>query len=200
MSDPIGGTMQVMGSEIIPTGHRGHVDNLETPFPLIQSVPPMLAQDTFVQRMMPAFDEVLAPIISTLDCLDSYFDPELTPEDFLRYLSSWVNSHTEDELSVPGLRHSVATAVAMSAWRGTTSSLHTRFFPYDLEDIVLEEGGGVTVSTIATDPETWPDAAPMVATVTITPSKDNPNSMDNIIQLIKDYAPAHLQITVVVAS
>jgi phage tail-like protein len=192
--------MQVMGSEIIPTGHRGHVDNLETPFPLIQSVPPMLAQDTFVQRMMPAFDEVLAPIISTLDCLDSYFDPELTPEDFLRYLSSWVNSHTEDELSVPGLRHSVATAVAMSAWRGTTSSLHTRFFPYDLEDIVLEEGGGVTVSTIATDPETWPDAAPMVATVTITPSKDNPNSMDNIIQLIKDYAPAHLQLNVVVAS
>jgi phage tail-like protein len=200
VSDPIGGTMQVMGSEIIPTGHRGHVDNLETPFPLIQSVPPMLAQDTFVQRMMPAFDEVLAPIISTLDCLDSYFDPELTPEDFLRYLSSWVNSHTEDELSVPGLRHSVATAVAMSAWRGTTSSLHTRFFPYDLEDIVLEEGGGVTVSTIATDPETWPDAAPMVATVTITPSKDNPNSMDNIIQLIKDYAPAHLQLNVVVAS
>jgi phage tail-like protein len=200
VSGPIGGTMQVMGSEIVPTGHRGHVDNLETPFPLIQSVPPMLAQDTFVQRMMPAFDEVLAPIISTLDCLDSYFDPEITPDDFLRYLSSWVNSHNENELSVPGLRHSVATAVAMSAWRGTTSSLHTRFFPYDLEDIVLEEGGGVTVNTTATDPETWPDAAPMVATVTITPSKDNPNSIDNIIQLIKDYAPAHLQLTIVVAS
>lgn len=192
--------MQVMGSEIVPTGHRGHVDNLETPFPLIQSVPPMLAQDTFVQRMMPAFDEVLAPIISTLDCLDSYFDPDITPDDFLRYLSSWVNSHNENELSVPGLRHSVATAVAMSAWRGTTSSLHTRFFPYDLEAIVLEEGGGVTVNTTATDPETWPDAAPMVATVTITPSKENPNSIDNIIQLIKDYAPAHLQLTIVVAS
>ncbi len=200
MSGPIGGTMQVMGSEIVPTGHRGHVDNLETPFPLIQSVPPMLAQDTFVQRMMPAFDEVLAPIISTLDCLDSYFDPEITPDDFLRYLSSWVNSHSENELSIPGLRHSVATAVAMSAWRGTTSSLHTRFFPYDLEEIVLEEGGGVTVNTTATDPETWPDAAPMVATVTITPSKDNPNSLDNIIQLIKDYAPAHLQLNIVVAS
>jgi phage tail-like protein len=160
----------------------------------------MLAQDTFVQRMMPAFDEVLAPIISTLDCLDSYFDPEITPDDFLRYLSSWVNSHSENELSIPGLRHSVATAVAMSAWRGTTSSLHTRFFPYDLEEIVLEEGGGVTVNTTATDPETWPDAAPMVATVTITPSKDNPNSLDNIIQLIKDYAPAHLQLNIVVAS
>jgi hypothetical protein len=40
----------------------------------------------------------------------------------------------------------------------------------------------------------------MVATVTITPSKDNPNSLDNIIQLIKDYAPAHLQLNIVVAS
>ena len=192
--------MQVMGTEIVPTGHRGHIENLETPFPLIEAVPPMLAQDTFVQRMMPAFDEVLAPIISTLDCLDSYFDPEITPDDFLRYLSTWVNSHNENELSIPGLRHSVATAVAMSAWRGTPSSLQGRFFPYDLDNIVLEEGGGVTVSTTATDPETWPDAAPMVATVTITPSKDSPNSIDNIIQLIKDYSPAHLQLSVVVAS
>jgi hypothetical protein len=40
----------------------------------------------------------------------------------------------------------------------------------------------------------------MVATVTITPSKDSLNSLDNIIQLIKDYAPAHLQLSVVVAS
>jgi hypothetical protein len=40
----------------------------------------------------------------------------------------------------------------------------------------------------------------MVATVTITPSKDSPNSIDNIIQLIKDYSPAHLQLSVVVAS
>ncbi len=200
MSESSGGTMQVMGTEIIPTGQRGHIENLETPFPLIESVPPMLAQDTFVQRMMPAFDEVLAPIISTLDCLDSYFDPAITPDDFLRYLSTWVNSHTENELSIPGLRHSVATAVAMSAWRGTTSSLQGRFFPFDLDNIVLEEGGGVTVSTTATDPETWPDAAPMVATVTITPSKDSPNSIENIIQLIKDYSPAHLQLSVVVAS
>ncbi len=58
----------------------------------------------------------------------------------------------------------------------------------------------MTVSTTATDPETWPDAAPMVATVTITPSKDSLNSLDNIVQLIKDYAPAHLQLSVVVAS
>jgi len=200
VSESSGGTMQVMGTEIVPTGQRGHIENLETPFPLIEAVPPMLAQDTFVQRMMPAFDEVLAPIISTLDCLDSYFDPEITPDDFLRYLSTWVNSHTENELSIPGLRHSVATAVAMSAWRGTVSSLHDRFFPFDLDSIVLEEGGGVTVSTTATDPETWPDAAPMVATVTITPAKDSVNSLDNIIQLIKDYAPAHLQLTVVIAT
>ncbi len=145
MSESSGGTMQVMGTEIVPTGQRGHIENLETPFPLIEAVPPMLAQDTFVQRMMPAFDEVLAPIISTLDCLDSYFDPAITPDDFLQYLSTWVNSHSENELSIPGLRHSVAT-------------------------------------------------------VTITPSKDSLNSLDNIIQLIKDYAPAHLQLSVVVAS
>lgn len=192
--------MQDMGTDLVPTGQRGYVQDLQTPFPLIQAVPPMLAQDQFIQRMLPAFDDVLAPIISTLDCLDSYFDPQITPEDFLRYLSTWVTSHIGNEMSIPGLRHEVSTAVAASQWRGTPSSLQARFFPFDLQDLVLEEGGGVTVSTTATDPATWPDTPPMVATVTITPLADSPNSIENITQLILDFTPAHLQLSVVVAS
>ena len=186
MTTPTGLTMQSMGTDLIPTGQRGYVNDLQTPFPLIQSVPPMLAQDPFIQRMLPAFDEILAPIISTLDCLDSYFDPAIAPEDFLRYLSTWVTSNTGNEFSIPGLRHEIATAVAMSEWRGTTSC--------------LSERGGVTVSTTATDPATWPDAAPMVATVTVTPLKDSPNSIENITKLIEDFVPAHVQLNVVVAT
>ncbi len=200
MTTPTGLTMQSMGTDLIPTGQRGYVNDLQTPFPLIQSVPPMLAQDPFIQRMLPAFDEILAPIISTLDCLDSYFDPAIAPEDFLRYLSTWVTSNTGNEFSIPGLRHEIATAVAMSEWRGTTSCLSERFFPFDLESIELQEGGGVTVSTTATDPATWPDAAPMVATVTVTPLKDSPNSIENITKLIEVFVPAHVQLNVVVAT
>lgn len=200
MTASIGSTMPGMGTELIPAGQRGYVKDLGTPFPLIQAVPPMLAQDPFIQRMMPALDEVLAPIISTLDCLDSYFDPQIAPEDFLRYLSTWVTSHSGNELSIAGLRHEIATAVAMSQWRGTPSSLQSRFFHFDLGSIVVEEGGGVTVSTTATDPATWPDAAPMVATITVTPLKDSSNSIENIMKLIKEVAPAHLQVTVVIAS
>ncbi len=192
--------MQDMGTDLVPTGQRGYVQDLQSPFPLIQAVPPMLAQDQFIQRMLPAFDEVLAPIISTLDCLDSYFDPQIAPEDFLRYLSTWVTSHTGNEMSVPGLRHEIATAVATSEWRGTPSSLQARFFPFDLQDIVLEESGGITVSTTATDPATWPDTPPMVATVTITPLPDSPNTIENITQLILDFAPAHVQLSVVISS
>lgn len=200
MTAPTAITMQSMGTDLVPTGHRGYVKDLQTPFPLIQAVPPMLAQDSFIQRMLPAFDEVLAPIISTLDCLDSYFDPAIAPEDFLHYLSTWVTSNAGNEFSIPGLRHGVATAVAMSGWRGTSSSLSERFFLYDLESIELQEGGGVTVSTTATDPATWPDAAPMVATVTITPLKDSPNSVASITNLISYFVPAHVQLNVVVTT
>ena len=40
----------------------------------------------------------------------------------------------------------------------------------------------------------------MVATVTVTPLKDSPNSIENITKLIEDFVPAHVQLNVVVAT
>ena len=50
----------------------------------------MLAEDPVVQLLLGALDEVLAPIISVLDCFDAYLDPRLAPLDFVDYMSSWL--------------------------------------------------------------------------------------------------------------
>ena len=70
--------------------NRRLIPGLGTPFPLIDQLPAILAEDEFLQRMLPALDEVLAPIVNVLDSFDSYLDPWIAPTDMVRYLGSWV--------------------------------------------------------------------------------------------------------------
>ena len=69
---------------------RAHVPGLASPHPLGDRLPAMYLEDSFIQRMTAAFDDVLAPIFSSLDNLEAYVDPELAPEDFVLWLGDWV--------------------------------------------------------------------------------------------------------------
>lgn len=74
---------------------RGSVDGLESSAPLSAMLPAVFADDDLAQRFVAGLDEVLAPILNTLDCLDSYFDPALTPADFARWLGTWIGAETD---------------------------------------------------------------------------------------------------------
>ena len=50
----------------------------------------MYQDDSFALGFTAALDEVLAPVFNSLDNLDSYLDPELSPEDFLDWLAGWL--------------------------------------------------------------------------------------------------------------
>jgi phage tail-like protein len=178
------------------TGERGLVDGLRTPFPLINAVPPMLAEDPFVQRMMPAFDEVLAPIISTLDCFPSYLDPALAPLDMVTYMASWLFPNYEDQLSEEGLRHALATAVERSGWRGTARGIREALQTFELESIDITDSGSTVVSTTPTDPSTWPEVAPPTTKITCVAGSKASIDDDQIVGIIRFLVPAHVIVTV----
>ena len=67
---------------------RGLVRMLISPHPLADALPALFQEDGFTQRFMSAFDAALAPVFATLDNLPTYFDPWLTPPDFLEWLGS----------------------------------------------------------------------------------------------------------------
>ena len=150
---------------VSPTGRRGAIPGLATPFPLLDTLPAMLQDDGFVQAMMPGFDEVLAPVISVLDCFDSYLDPALAPMDLVRYMGSWVAASFDSSWTDAGIRHAVATVIEDSAWRGTRESIIRTLQGYGATDIEIDEPGSVTVSRTHTDPATWPDTPPPIMTV-----------------------------------
>ena len=69
---------------------RGHLPDLVSPHPLGERLPALYQEDSFTQRLLAAMDQVLAPVLGSLDSLDAYLDPSLAPEDFLHWLAGWL--------------------------------------------------------------------------------------------------------------
>ena len=71
--------------------------------------------------MMSAFDEVLAPLFTTLDCFDSYLDPDLAPHDFVDWLASWVGVDIDETWTLERRRRLIQDAVVLYRIRGTAA-------------------------------------------------------------------------------
>ncbi|MGZ4674821.1 MAG: phage tail protein, partial [Ilumatobacteraceae bacterium] len=69
---------------------RGSIDGMRSPVPIASLLPGIYHSDEFTNQFTGGFDDVLAPVSATLDCLDAYVDPWLAPEDFLEWLAGWV--------------------------------------------------------------------------------------------------------------
>ncbi|MFD8793362.1 phage tail protein [Streptomyces vinaceus] len=86
-------------------------------------LPAVFAEDELAQRFVAGLDEVLAPVLNVLDCLDSYFTPSLAPVDFTRWLGGWVGAETDGSEPEDRLRAAVAAAAYLHRVRGTRRGL-----------------------------------------------------------------------------
>lgn len=102
---------------------RGRIDGLQNPFPVLFQLPGVYQEEGFTERFVGAFDDGLAPVVSTLDNLAAYVDPDLTPHDFLAWLAGWVAVELDDQTRTADLRRAVRAAVATHRRRGTRAGL-----------------------------------------------------------------------------
>ncbi|KQO96753.1 phage tail protein I [Leifsonia sp. Leaf264] len=126
---------------------RGIVPGLGTPSPLITRLPAILQEDDFLQRMLPAFDDSIAPVYSVLDNLSAYIDPHLTPADFLGWLAGWVDIEVDEAWSLEQRRDIIAGAAAMHRRSGTASGIR--------DAVHLAAGPGTTVEVTESGGTTW---------------------------------------------
>src|SRR2546427_57931 len=113
-----------MIAEALTLDHRrGLVRALISPHPLGDALPALFQEDGFTQRFMSAFDAALAPVFATLDNLPTYFDPWLTPPDFLEWLGSWFGLALDDSWSVERRRAVLAGAFEFYRLRGTVKGV-----------------------------------------------------------------------------
>ncbi|HZT67021.1 MAG TPA: phage tail protein [Acidimicrobiales bacterium] len=125
-----------------PFEGRGLVAGLGTPRPLGELLPALLQEDELCMRLMAAFDEVLAPAISVIDCFDSYLDPGVAPSDFVEWLAGWVGLDLDGTWPAEELRNLVGAAIRLYRDRGTPHGLADLVELYAGVRPTIEESGG----------------------------------------------------------
>ena len=121
---------------------RGSIDGLDSSAPIGMMLPAVFAEDDLAQRFVAGLDEVVAPIHSVLDCLDTYFRPSLAPLDFVQWLGGWVGAETDGGEPEALLRAAVAAAAHLHRIRGTRRGLSEAVrLAFGVEPEITESGG-----------------------------------------------------------
>lgn len=106
----------------------------------------------FVMRFLHALEEVLDPIVATLDSLPAHLDADLAPEHALEGLASWLGVDEVESLPPDQRREAVRRAGELGRLRGTRAGLQlalSLFFPSIA--MRINDHGGVTVGESAAD-------------------------------------------------
>ncbi|MBC3839982.1 phage tail protein [Streptacidiphilus sp. 4-A2] len=178
--------------------HRGAVDGLGSRHPIGLQLPAVYADDEMAQRFTAGLDDLLAPLLNVLDCMDSYFTPALAPEDFTGWLGTWVGAETDPDDPLPQLRESVAAAAGLHRLRGTVAGLSEAVrLAFGTEPEITESGGASWSARPLGD---FPgDPEPHLVVVLRV---DNPERIDvqRLTDLVRAARPAHIPCAVQVAA
>jgi len=170
---------------------RGRVDGLASPTPLASELPAVYQEeDPFSVRLVEAFDAELAPIIATLDNLSAYFDPRLTPEDFLGWLGSWVALELDETWGVARRRAAILAAVDVLRRRGTAAGLADELRLATDGPVEVIESGGSAWSLDPMSPMVGsPELALLIRVLAVDPSQVDVDRLDRVVRSAK---PAHV--------
>lgn len=176
------------------------VDDLKSPHPMAPRLPGIFRdiEDGNAEyrpprlevRMMEAFDDVLAPILATLDNLDSYIDPEEAPDDFLVWLGQLVGMPVDRTWSIERQRLAVSQAAAIYGRRGTIHGLRELVELFSGGTVEVRDNGGVASS--ATPGGEFPGTRTPSLSVEVRVPKSveiDPMALDALIRAAK---PAHV--------
>lgn len=129
---------------------RADLPGLPTPHPLARTLPGLYQAHSFTERWCGALDDVLSPVISTLDNLPAYLDVATTPDDLLPWLSYWIGMPVDANLTPTRQREVLHSASRLHGWQGTRRGVELAVEAVVGHRTVVQETGG---STWSADPD-----------------------------------------------
>lgn len=169
---------------------RGMVEGLQTRHPIGFLLPALYQDDAFAQQFTSALDTVMAPILTTLDCVEAYVDPNLAPPDFVEWLAEWVGIELDENWPLERQRDLVANAVGLYEWQGTARGLAR----------IIEIYAGVTPEITESGATSWAPSpgsdlpGTAEAHVKVTLRVPDPAAVDvaRIARIVAAAKPAHV--------
>ncbi len=170
-------------------GRRG-IEGLGTPYPLATLLPGVLQEDDFLVRLATGLDDVLAPAVSVVDCLEAYLDPRTAPDDFLAWLADWVGAPLDAHWTQEQRRSLVLGAAALHRLRGTTDGVRAMVALATHGEVEVVEYAGVTWSTSPTEDPHLDQPGELVIRIAVDhPESLRPAALEELVLAVK---PAHL--------
>ncbi|MFD9824147.1 hypothetical protein [Streptomyces violascens] len=166
-------------------------------------LPESYRQDDFAERFIAGFDDALAPLITTLDCLDAYFSPRTAPEHFVTWMLSWSNTALPACVGATGKRNALLLGHQLHGLRGTATGLDL-LVRYVLGGrLELTESGGTRCAAGPDDPTVGGPgpAGPRARVRVLLPYStvaNRPGVVDDLEELIREWIPAHVRAEVTI--
>ena len=170
---------------------RGMAVQLASPHPLAETLPSMLRDDPFARSLCASFDDLLAPVLLTLDTFGSYLDPALTPEDMIGWLSHWLGLGVEPGVQPAGQRHELQAAAMVNATRGTRRSIELALAGALGVPVEVAESGGARWSPTPGGP--LPGDPEPTLVVVVRPPAGVAVDTDRLDALVRSVTPAHVR-------
>ncbi len=163
---------------------------LSTPLPAIHEngssrllayLPSIYADNPFLGLFLMIFDSTWLPLELQIDQLYAYFDPRLTPSEFLPWLSTWVDLVLDENWPEARRRDLTLHATDLYRRRGTAGALRDYLRIYmNAEPEIAEDG---------------PAGNPFHFTVIFRVPDPSAIDRDRIKRIIEEEKPAHTTYT-----
>lgn len=138
----------------------------------------------FLDGFLRVLETIWAPLDRQLDQMYAYFEPALTPRDFLAWLGTWVDLVLDENWSLARRRLLVARAAELYRRRGTASALRDYLETYTgIQPEILEDGEAEN---------------PFHFTVRLRLAHPESLDEDRIRRIIEEEKPAHTSYTLIV--
>jgi len=105
----------------------------------LKYLPEIYESDDFIGRFLMLIESFWKPISQQIDQVDLYFDPNLTPEAFIPWLSSWVGLPVDSLLPIERVRNILKNAMVFNQCRGTRQALQTYLEIYTSGEVEIIE-------------------------------------------------------------
>lgn len=91
----------------------------------LKHLPEIYENDHFTSRFLMLFESFWKPISQQIDQVENYFDPDLTPPEFIPWLASWIGLPLDKSLPMERMRALIKQAIMLFQCRGTAQALRT---------------------------------------------------------------------------
>lgn len=170
----------------------------QSPSSYLEYLPAPYQGDEFAGRFLCIFESVMAPVERMIDNLPYYFQPRLTPEDWLPWIASWVAEELDENWSVRQRRELAARAAILHRWRGTRRAINEHVELYTgRKPVIVENFKGLRLGADAVLGVNTALGTRKPHTIDVTVFDDGTQDIDveAVHRIVELETPAHVDYT-----